>query len=219
MKALPRISVVALAAVTVVSCKSRPEPEKTPAQIASSLVPDVSPLDTASALPLAARQVPWEHGSCNVLPEVDRGASFSHLTFTGECAFEQLGPATCNGHGDDWYAVVQRKLADGNEVELYLNVEYYTGPGVYDRKVELLVLIRRGLSLYRWSNKQASVTLGFAEGGISPARKTTEQTGAGTPTVAQLREAVLEAEPGTATRGRIVLGGTIGCVLQEPVGR
>jgi hypothetical protein len=205
-------------AIVSLACKSRPETEKTPAQVASSLVDDVSPLDTASALPLPAQQEPWDPALCDVAPEPDKGASFSDLTFAGTCPFRHRGPATCRARGDDYYAIIRRKLRDGNEVELYINVEYYTGPGTYEKKAETLVLIRRGQSLYRWSNQQGTLTLGFGEGGMSAASKRATQAQAGTPTLVDLATTDLAAEPGTPTRGTIVVSGTIGCVLKAPPG-
>ena len=203
-------------ALAATSCKPRQEQAKpSPAQVASSLIDDVSPLDSASAVPIRKDQTPWDLDGCRVAPERDRGASFSELTFTGTCAFEHHGPATCHAAGDDYYAVLYRPLEDGNELELYINVEFYTGPGTYDRKVEVLALVRRGTSLYRWSNEQATVTLGYGQGGLSTSDKSAAQAQGGTPTTVQLAPTVLTAQPGTATRGTLTLTGIIGCQLKK----
>lgn len=200
-------------------CKPRKEPEKTPAEVASSLLGDVSPLDTASSLPPGVGREPWDPALCDVAPEADKSASFGDLTFTGACPFHHRGPATCRGREDDYYAVIRRKLADGSSVELFLNVEFFTGPGTYEKKAELLVLIRRGQSLYRWSNMQGTATLGYAEGGVSAQGKHTEQASSPTPTLVTLSPTELAAEPGTPTRGVIGVSGTIGCVLKKTPGQ
>ena len=201
-------------------CKSRAEAEKkTAAQAASALVDDISPLDSASAQPFAAQQEPWDPASCEVLPEPDKSASFSDLTFTGTCMFHHRGPATCRARGDDYYIILRRKLADGSDAEVYINVEFYTGPGTYEKKTEILFLVRRGQSLYRWSTTDATMTLGFGEGGISSTSRYAEQAQAGTPTTAQIPKTELVAAPGTKTSGAIQMSGTIKCIILPPPGR
>jgi hypothetical protein len=211
----------------VSSCKSRAETERSPAQIASSLlgdhrepvqrdnssrgVEDLSPLDSASALPAAPKQVPWQPAFCEVVPEAEQGASFSDLNVDGTCRFHYVARAECRGKADDYYAILERKLSGGYSLEVYINVEFYTGPGTYDRKVEILALVRRGLSLYRWSNQHASATLGFGEGGLSTSDPDAKQAEASTPTRVELPPIELAAEPGTATSGTITLSGSIGC--------
>lgn len=200
------------------ACNSRrqPEKERSPAEVASSLLDDVSPLDSASAMPVVGVQDPWDPAYCEVPPEQERTASFSELEVAGTCRFVHHGAATCQARGDDFYAIVRRRLSDGNQLELYINVEFYTGPGTYDKKVEILALIKRGTSLYRWSNNQASVTLGFGQGGLSTSDKMAEQAQGGTPTTLQLTLTTLTAESGTPTRGALSLNGVIGCSMKRP---
>jgi hypothetical protein len=210
-----RVLALFLAVVACASCKSRAEPQPSPAQIASSLLGDVSPLDSASALPLAPNQVPWQPAFCEVVPEAEKAGSFSDLTASGTCSFRYVGPAECRGKADDYYAIIERRLVGGYKLELYINVEYYTGPGTYDGKVEILALVRRGLSLYRWSIQHATATLGLGEGGLSTVDKDAKQAQATTPTVVQLPPVELAAEPGTPTSGTITLSGTLGCKMRR----
>lgn len=207
--------IVAAVLVSAPACKSKPEPEKTPAQVASALVDDVSPLDVASAMPAAVAQEPWDPALCDLVPEREKAASFGELDVSGACSFKHQSPAKCNARGDDYYAIIERKLTDGSTVELYLNVEAYTGAGVYEKKGQILVLVRRGQSLYRWSNQESTVTLGFTEGGVSSEEKNVPKAQGATPTSVQIEPTVLPAEPGTATRGSIALRGTIGCTLKK----
>jgi len=207
---------VLIAGVVVIGgCKSKPEPEKTPAQVASALVDDVSPLDQASAAPLAGVQEPWDPSTCDVVPERDKGASFSELDLHGACTFKHHGPALCKGRGDDFYALIHRKLSDGSELDLYLNVETYSGAGVYEKKGQLLVTVRRNQSLYRWSNQEATVTLGFQEGGVSSDDKNVPAAQGATPTMVTIAPVDLPAEPGTSTRGTIALAGNISCIIKK----
>lgn len=178
------------------ACKAQAEKKPTPAEVTSSLLDDVSPLDSASAMPTATGQAAWDPAFCDTAPEKERGASFSELAVTGTCNFQFTGSALCNARGDDYYAILRRKLRDGNELSIYINVEYYTGPGTYDRKVEMLALVRRGQALYRWSNTQATVTV--AESAMA----------------LELTPTILNAEPGTPTTGAITLAGPIGCVMK-----
>jgi hypothetical protein len=212
---LLRASMVILA-FSGCECRRDATKEKPPSEIASSLLPDISPLDSASAMPVVGTQQPWDPAYCEVEPEGERTASFSELAVAGACAFDYHRAAICNAAGDDFYVLLRRRLADGHELELYINVEFYTGPGTYEKKVEIVALLRRGTSLYRWSNNETSVTLGTGLGGLSTSDKMAEQGQGGTPTTVQLVPTTLAAEPGTPARGEITLRGTIGCVLKKP---
>jgi hypothetical protein len=197
------------------SCKGRADVQKqTPAQVTSSLVGDVSPLDSAAAMiPRAGKQEPWDPTYCAVKPEPDEGASLSELTFSGTCAFHHRDPAACRAEGDDYYIILRHQLADGNEAEIFINVEHYAGAKAYEKKAEVLFLIRRNQSLYRWAKRNASVTLSFQEGGLSSADSPTDKVKERTPTVAQMPPTELVNEPGTSTSGKIVLSGTVRCVV------
>lgn len=210
-----RASILAVAAI--VACDSKKEREKTPAEVASALVGnDVSPLDVASATP-AMYGEPWDPALCDVVPEKEKSASLSDLTATGACAFVHHGTAVCSGTGDDYYALIQRRLADGSELAFHLNVEAYTGAGTYEKKSQVLVLVRRGQVLYRWSNDEGTATLGFAEGGgVSSTPHHVPDPQGATPTIVHIDPIELRAEPGTPTRGTIKLEGTIACVLKKP---
>lgn len=182
-------------ALALVACKAKSDK---PAPVASSLVEDLSPVDSASALPAPVKQEPWDPKFCEPAPETE--AANSELTVSGTCAFTQKALATCRARGDDYYSIVRRRLADGHELELYFNVEFYAAPGKYDKKVEVIALLRRGLSLYRWSNMEASVTLAL------------EGADKETPTLMSFDRMELKPEPGTTTAGTITIEGKVRCV-------
>ena len=188
-----RISIFVIG-LALVSCKSKSD-KPSPAAVASSLTEDLSPVDSASAIPVAPKQEPWSPKFCEAAPETESGKS--DLTVSGTCAFTQHALATCRARGDDYYVIVRRYMADGYELEIYFNIEFYTGPGTYEKKVEVAALMRRGLSLYRWSNMTATATVSL-EGDEKQ-----------TPTVLKLERTELKPEPGTPTTGTITLDGTI----------
>src|SRR5262249_46236630 len=117
--------------------------------------------------PADASQAGWVSGTCDPVPEPDRAASFSDLAFSGECAFHQTGPAQCHGREDDFYLVAHRDLEGARQLTLYVNVERYSGPGVYENDAQVHVMIKDGESLYRWSAFRTSVSLGANPGGLS----------------------------------------------------
>jgi hypothetical protein len=190
------LSILAIG-LAVVSCKSKSD-KPSPAAVTSSLTEDLSPVDSASAIPLAPKQEPWSPKFCEPAPETEAGNN--DLTVSGTCAFKQHVLASCRARGDDYYSIVRRKMVDGHELEIYLNLEFYTGPGTYEKKVEIIALMRRGLSLYRWSNMSTTATA-LLEGDEKE-----------TPTVVKLVPTELKPEPGTMTTGTITLEGTIRCV-------
>lgn len=187
--------------LALIACKSRSD-KPTPAAVTSSLVEDISPVDSASALPVAAKQEPWSSAFCEAAPETEKGNN--ELNVSGTCAFTQHALATCRVRDDDYYIVVRRATVDGHELELYINVEYYSAPGKYEKKVEIIALLRRGLSLYRWSNMEATATLSL-EGGEKV-----------TPNLMTFDRIELKPEPGTSTSGVIALEGKIRC-LPKPL--
>ena len=174
------------------------------------LLDDPIPLGSG-ALPALPLQTPWDPALCPPLPEPAAAAAFSDFTFGGTCAFRHEGRAVCKARGDDFYAIVRRKLPDGSSAELFINVEYYIGAGTYEKNTEILFIIQHGQSLYRWSNMHATMTLGMEGGGLSASDKNAYNAQGPTPLVAILPVTELEAEPGTKTSGKITVGGTIGC--------
>jgi len=203
--------------LALIACDSKKPVQKSPAETASALVgDDVSPLDVASALPAGVVGEPWDPALCDVVPEGDKTASRSDVRVSGACSFTHHGTALCDGTGDDYTALFQRGIADGSSVNLYVNVEGYSGAATYDKNVQVLVAVRRGDTLYRWSNDQATATLGSGEGGgVSSTPHNVPESQGATPTILRFPPTELLAQPGTPARGTIKVEGTIACVLKK----
>lgn len=206
-----------LALLAVAACDSKKQAQKSPSEVASALVgDDVSPLDVASAT-ASNGDAFWDPALCDVLPEKEKAASLSDVRISGACTFTHHGIAVCNANGDDYYATFQRQLADGSTVSFFVNVEFYTGAATYEKKVQILVSVRRGDALYRWSNDEATATLGSGEGGGVSAQNlhnVPEAQGA-TPTILHFPPTDMTAQPGTGSRGTMKVEGTIACVLKK----
>jgi hypothetical protein len=106
---------------------------------------------------------PLPAGACPPEPETD--AAGSDASFTGPCAFHQAGRAYCNATQDDLYVVVQRPLPGGRTLSLYIDVEFYKGPGDY-RDAQSLLIVQEGTTLYTWSNFRTVLTVLPGQAGV-----------------------------------------------------
>jgi hypothetical protein len=152
---------------------------------------------------------PWVSSFCKPLPEPEVPASFSDLTFSGECPVHVSLPVKCLAQGDDFYVAATRPLEGGRSLELFLNVESFSGAGEYERKVEVRVIVKDKATLYQWVHYQASASLGTSErAGATGSFHTSK---AAPVTFLVLPPVSLYAAPGTPTSGFIELEGTMGC--------
>ena len=110
----------------------------------------------APASPKAAGK--WRPSACPPMPEQGKGPST--LKVTGPCAFEHKGEAECEWTGDDLLATVTRKTKNGAEVMFFVNVERYVGPGKYKAPNDVLVSLKEGSKIYRWSTNEFELTVG-----------------------------------------------------------
>jgi hypothetical protein len=110
----------------------------------------------APAPPKAAEK--WRPSACPPLPE--QGSGPSSIKVTGPCAFEHKGEAECEWTGDDLLATVLRKARNGAEVMFHVNVERYVGPGKYKAPNDVLVSLKDGSKIYRWSTNEFELTVG-----------------------------------------------------------
>ncbi|HLH68389.1 MAG TPA: hypothetical protein VKY90_05035 [Candidatus Dormibacteraeota bacterium] len=101
--------------------------------------------------------MPLPAGLCPPPPEPS-GASGSDFTVDGPCAFHQVGRVYCRTAGDDFYLLLHRSLPEGRTLDLYLDVEYYAGPGTY-RETQVLLLIQDKTTIYTWSNFRSVATV------------------------------------------------------------
>ncbi len=80
----------------------------------------------------------------------------------GACQFQRREPVNCEALADDFIVAVTQKAKNGALLVIYLNVEHYHGPGVYDA-AQLFLAVEGGDSIYRWSNDNMRATVGPAE--------------------------------------------------------
>lgn len=78
---------------------------------------------------------------------------------TGPCEFQQHARVHCESTGDDLIVPISRKAKNGATLVIYLNVEHYHGPGVYE-DAQLFVAVESGTIIYRWSNDQVRAVVG-----------------------------------------------------------
>ncbi|HXM56047.1 MAG TPA: hypothetical protein VOB72_11710 [Candidatus Dormibacteraeota bacterium] len=135
-------------------------------------------------------------GACPPVAGVG-GASGSDADLAGPCAYHEAGGAYCHAAGDDFYVVVQRPLPAGRTLDLYLDVEFYKGPGAY-RDAQMLLLIQEGTTLYTWSNFRTNVTVLPGEAGV------------------RLDRTELTPEAGRAGSGVETVTGTLACGAPRP---
>src|SRR5262249_51695183 len=121
----------------------------------------------------------------------------SDFSFAGPCAFRETSRAYCNATADDFYVVVQRPLPAGRTLDLYLDVEFYKGPGDY-RDAQALLIVQDRTTLYTWSNFRAN-------GAVRPG-------GAGV----RLERTELAPEAGRAGAGIETVSGTLACGGPRP---
>jgi len=139
---------------------------------------------------------PLPVGACPPQPE-PAGAAGSEAELAGPCTFRQAGRAYCRHAADDFYVVVERTLAAGRTLDLYIDVEFYKGPGSY-RGAQSLLIIQEAGTLYTWSNFRTEVTVLPREAGVRLAR--TE----------------LRPEAGRPGAGVETLTGTLACGAPRP---
>jgi hypothetical protein len=139
---------------------------------------------------------PLPTGVCPPLAEPS-GASGSDFTVSGPCTFHQAARVYCRAAGDDFYVLLSRSLPEGRTLDLYVDVEYYAGPGTY-RGAQTLLLIQDGTTIYTWSNFRSEATV--------------EPRGAGV----RVPRTELLPEAGRGGSGTEVVGGRLGCGASSP---
>jgi hypothetical protein len=92
----------------------------------------------------------------------------------GPCEFQQRAPVSCEATGDDLIVAVPRKAKNGATLVIYLNVEHYRGPGVYDG-AQIFVAVESGEIIYRWSSDEVRATVGPDEAFVALSRTQLDQ--------------------------------------------
>ncbi len=92
----------------------------------------------------------------------------------GPCEFQQRAPVSCEATGDDLIVAVPRKAKNGATLVIYLNVEHYRGPGVYEG-AQIFLAVESGEIIYRWSNDEVRATVGPNEAFVSLSKTQLDQ--------------------------------------------
>jgi len=88
------------------------------------------------------------------------------FTATGPCGRQQREPVLCNSLQDDFMVAFTRKMEHDANLVVYMNVEFYHGPGSYNH-VEMFETLQTGSNMYRWSNDAGQATVGPDEAYIA----------------------------------------------------
>jgi hypothetical protein len=129
----------------------------TPPPAPVQVVAPPAPPAIANAVAPPSPDLNWHPDFCRLPAEDSLGSS--DFIANGPCQFQHPGVASCAAMRDDFYVALTRKARSGATVVLYLNVEYYKGPGSYDW-AQMLVAVYGGANIYRWSSNNVHVTVG-----------------------------------------------------------
>lgn len=118
----------------------------------------------------------------------------SSLTIRGELTATVTSGFDCHTAKDDHFVRGYFELGDGSQLAVSINVEYYTGPGRYNQRAQVLIRRLRGTTFYAsWYSATATATVKAANGGTD------------------LELADLPPEAGTASTRPINAGGHLAC--------
>jgi hypothetical protein len=177
-----RAPIVLIGCLLALGCK--PDPAKSVKIIAPAPAP---PAPQAALLP-------WQADFCTLPPEDSAGSS--KFVAKGPCAFHHEGNTLCRGLTDDFHVIMLRKGAGGAAVAVYINVEFYKGPGHY-AKAQMFLSFQTGTSYYLWGSDSVHIA-------VTPGQKSVV-----------LPPTKLQAEP--PNTGTEVVSGTLWCgALLDP---
>ena len=78
----------------------------------------------------------------------------------GPCEADWSVDANCENEIDDLTFTSRRKVKDGAEMVVYINVERYAGAGVYKPPNDVYVSVMKDKSIWRWSSNDFEATIG-----------------------------------------------------------
>ena len=125
-----------------------PAPSAVPGQEEPSqplIVTGNLPVNTAAS---AAEAPPFKPELCKLQPDT---AGSSTFRVKGPCAFQHSGNVKCRAVVDDFYTTLLRKGPGEATTAVYLNVEYFKGPGTYDGG-QMFLTVQNGDAYYHWSS-------------------------------------------------------------------
>jgi hypothetical protein len=147
------------------SVKIIPRPPSAAPVPAAVAPPAAGPIGGPAAPPTAVRPAQsWHPPGCPPPPGGANGPS--SFTVTGPCAFQHRAAVDCEGTADDFLVTLSRQAARGATLMVYINVEFYRGPGSYTG-AQMFVGVQDKTSIYRWSSDSVSITVGPDERFVS----------------------------------------------------
>lgn len=99
----------------------------------------------------------------------------------------------CIKRADDFYVYIHRKLTGGVDLNITINIEYYSRPDTYTELTEVYMQISQGLNIYSWGLQTATATVGPGERTLT------------------LQPASLAPWPGTLAMGTESVSGMVTC--------
>jgi hypothetical protein len=132
--------------------------QRTATVIAVCLALSAGATESGHAAAQAAAKKPWRPAACP--PVAERGTGPSSIKVTGPCAFEHKGEAECDAEYDDFLVKVFRPAKNSAQMMLLINVERYVGPRTYKGHNDMIVSLKDGSKIYRWSTAEYEVTVG-----------------------------------------------------------
>ena len=105
-----------------------------------------------------AAVIAWHPPGCPVPAGGPKGKT--KIKVGGPCAADWTIDADCENEIDDLTFTARRKIRDGAEMVVYVNVERYAGAGVYKPPNDFYVSVMKGKSIWRWSSHDFETTIG-----------------------------------------------------------
>ena len=100
----------------------------------------------------------WHPPGCPVLAGGPKGQT--KMKVGGPCEADWMTDAECENEIDDLTFISRRKVKDGAEMVVYINVERYAGAGVYKPPNDFYVSVMKDKSIWRWSSHDFEATIG-----------------------------------------------------------
>lgn len=176
------------------------------------IIPPVAPPAASVSEPSPHPRIPrpneiaWTTGMCEP-KDTPPPSGPSDLTIEGECRIRLKGPFRCRAVGDDFYIFYKMPLKNGADFFFYVNVEHYKSSGDYADSGETDVHIHLGENFYRWSSAHGSLKID-----AKPFNDPNLHRGSVTGSARFTTSLELQADPGTLSKGKITVHGSVGCV-------
>jgi hypothetical protein len=131
---------------------------------------------------------PFKSDLCNVAPETTTGRTT--FVANGPCSFKHTADVKCRAVADDFHTVILRQGPGEATVSVYLNIEFYKGPGSYDGG-QMFLTVQNKDAYYHWGSDSVTTT-------VAPGLKYVD-----------LPRTRLEAEP--PNTGTVIVSGRLWC--------